>query len=476
MKRTLDISNAENQIDFTLILESQDHLQCYCALGVINTGFSPVPRTIRDFIANPKNNGYRSLHVRINYLGQSFLIKIRTPEMDHWAQYGILAEWDAQKPLSDEHWQEASELLRQIGEYGGAGRQRKALIRLSEAEEIFAYTPKGDIHYLPKGSIVLDFAYKIHSELGDHCEGAYVNGEWASPMHRLKDGDIVEIITTDESLDVQPEYEEMCKTPKARTAINKRLQQRRLRHAEEIGRQIILQEVSRHELAADVLESENTHYILEFLNLKDLTDLYVRLGQDLLSPHLVLYYLESPRQSRTRAQSYDSPASTPFERNSILINELDKAVHKFARCCNPLPGQGQVVATLSERGATFHHAGCRGLLDRHDLQPQQLVDVIWNKNASWRNAAVFQFHVIGESPASVVPLLASVRPHTQILSIEFAIDRHEHPMTRISVRFRNFGDADDIFNLLPPGKTVIEDYGREGGARTVQLERSSLPI
>jgi GTP pyrophosphokinase len=214
---------------------------------------------------------------------------------------------------------------------------------------------------------------------------------------------------------------------------------------------------------------------LEFLNLKDLTDLYVRLGQDLLSPHLVLYYLESPRQARTRTQSHDSPASPSFERNSIIIDELDKAVHKSARCCNPLPGQNQVVATLSERGATFHDACCRGLLDRHDLQPQQLLDVTWNKDASWRSAAVFQFHVIGESPTSLVPLLARISPTTQILSMEFAIDRHEHPMTRISVRLKNFGDADDIFNLLPSGKTVIEDYGREGGARTVRRERSSLP-
>jgi len=97
------------------------------------------------------------------------------------AIYGILSEWAEHRQIADDHWQEISELLRSIGEYGGAGPQRKALIRSSESEDIFAYTPKGDIHYFPKGSVLLDFAYKIHSELGEYCQGALVNEKRVGP-------------------------------------------------------------------------------------------------------------------------------------------------------------------------------------------------------------------------------------------------------------------------------------------------------
>ncbi|HBZ54766.1 MAG TPA: bifunctional (p)ppGpp synthetase/guanosine-3',5'-bis(diphosphate) 3'-pyrophosphohydrolase, partial [Syntrophobacteraceae bacterium] len=209
LKRTLSLYNAENRVDFAIILETDDILTCYHTLGIVSSSFPPVPRTLRDFIANPKANGYQSLHVRCHFKGQNYLIKIRTPEMDRRAVFGILSDWDSQKQLGDEHWQEISELLRNIGEYMGAGRQRKALLRLSEAEDVFAYTPAGDIHYFPKGAVVLDFAYKIHSELGEYCQGALVNESRVGPSQVLRDGDVVQIIKATIPLEVDLSMEEV---------------------------------------------------------------------------------------------------------------------------------------------------------------------------------------------------------------------------------------------------------------------------
>jgi GTP pyrophosphokinase len=462
LKRTLDLTNAENHVDFTIILQTEDVLKCYLAMGIINTAFPPTPRTIRDFIATPKTNGYKSLHVRIHVGGTNYLIKIRTPEMDQWATYGILREWDVQKPISDEHWQEISELLRTIGEYGGAAPQRKALIRLSESEEIYTYTPKGDIYYLPKGSIVLDFAYRIHSELGDHCEGAMVNNEWVPPTSRLKDGDFVEIITSPEPPDIDLDLEELCKTPKARTAINKRLQQKRRHHAREVGQQILEQELKRHGLPAEILEGESTRLILEFLSMKDISELFVRLGQDLLSPHLVLYYLGTPPHDRDRSSSqHETIASLPYEHNLLCVAEPDKAIHKFARCCNPYPGQRNVVATLSERGITFHHKDCKDLHLRHDLEPQQLLDVKWSEGVSWKHPLMFHLHVFQETLVSLASSLASLPPGSYIHRMESALDKHNQHMLRMSVRFRAFKEARIFFESLPSDRITIEDYGRE---------------
>lgn len=460
LKRTLDLSNAENHVDFAIIIQSDNLLDCYAALGIVNTTFSPIPRSLRDFIANPKNNGYRSLHVRIHETGQNYLIKIRTPDMDEWAMYGILREWNAQKPLSDEHWQEVSELLRSIGEYGGAGSQRRDLIRLSETEEIFVHSPKGDIYYLPKGSIVLDFAYRIHSELGDFCAGAMVNFEWAEPTRVLADGDVVEIINSPEPLDVDPDLETACKTPKARTAINRHLQQKRRRYAQDVGRQIVLQELNRHGIAPDTLEGESVGLMLELLNLKDLSELYARVGQDLLSPHLVLYYIEAPSRDRSLLDPNQHRKESAFDPNVVVVGELDKGVHKFARCCYPYPGQSRVVATLSERGMTFHHMDCGDLIQRHDLEPQRLVSIKWSQTEKWSHSLVFSLLALDETLEEVIQLLAQPGPRFQVLSLTALQDKHDQPCVRLQVELHSFSEAAELFNRLEAVQIVIEAYGR----------------
>jgi len=465
IKRTLEITNTENSIDFVVLLHSEDIVNCYTALGIVNTTFSPIPRSLRDFIATPKNTGYRSLHVRIHFEGQNYLIKIRTPSMDEWASFGILTEWDSQKPLSDEHWREISELLRTIGEYEGAGPKRKALIRLSEAEEIFVYSPKGDIYYLPKESIVLDFAYRVHSEFGDHCSGAILNNEWVPLTHTLKDGDSVEILTSPEPIEVDPDLENLCKTPKSRTAINKRLHLERQNYAQEVGREILLQEFRRNGLPDDLLYGEDMQLVMEFLNIKDLADLFTRVGQDRTSPGVILYYLKAPLSGVDDLAGLEPARSFPLERNKLCISELDKAIHKFARCCNPYPGQEGMVAILSERGITFHRGDCTDLLQKHDLAPQELLDVIWNKDKVWRHPLTFHVHVLMETIQSLLPALARAPSSVTVQSVEGRTDKHDQPMMGLVVQLRDFSEAQRFFACLPRYRTSIEDYGRRGGPR-----------
>lgn len=465
-KRTLDPAFPENHVDFAIILRSDDKLACYTALGIVCVTFPPIPRSLRDFISSPKVNGYRSLHVRCHIKGQNYLIKIRTPEMDQWAAYGILAEWNSKQPLSDDYWHDVSDLLRSIGEYGGAGSQRKALIRLSEAEEIFIYSPKGDIYHLPKGSIVLDFAYKIHSDIGDHCEGAWINNEWAPPTHLLKDGDTVQIITVAEPLDIDPDVEELCRTPKARTAINRHLQRKRIEYAREVGRQILLQEFSRHGLPPESLHGENINFILEFLNIKDLSDLFTRIGQDLLSPHLFLYYFESPAAGR-RPPPEGETLLPEHPKNVIRVSALDKGIHKFARCCNPCPCQEGVVATLSERGATFHLQDCNDLSKRHALETQRLLSVEWDKTATWPHPLVFHLDICQVRLSSLLPALGCVPAGIAIQSIQDTLNRHDQPVVRLVASLRGFLEAESLFSLLPADRTVIDYYGREGSMKRV---------
>ncbi|MGA2732526.1 MAG: HD domain-containing protein [Syntrophobacteraceae bacterium] len=464
IKRILDPDYPENYVDFAIILHTDEITDCYKMLGLVNNNLAAIPRSLRDFIANPKPNGYRSLHTRVHLSGNNYLVKIRTLEMENWAKGGILRAWESQKGLTDEHWQEISELLRDIGEYGGAATHRKAMIRLSEADEIYTYSPAGDIYYLPKGSTVLDFAYRIHSELGDKCEGALVNGAWTPITGRLKDGDTVEVLTSSEPMDVDPDLEALCKTPKARTAINRRLHQKRLRFAQQAGKDILLQEIVRHKLSSSVLEGENFRLILEILNLKDLQELYLQIGQDLLTPQLVLYYLEGHRSDESRKQG---EAEGPGQ-NTLSVSGLDKAVFKFARCCNPLPGQDHVLATLSERGVTFHHRDCQDLHERHSLLVQQMLQVHWDLSVPWRHPLAFQVQVLECGIRDLLPVLAGMPEAVRIQRITSGPDKHDRQFVSLSVIFHNFAEARRFFSQLPGEKTMVEDFGREGGPRTQQ--------
>ncbi|MGA2403315.1 MAG: TGS domain-containing protein, partial [Syntrophobacteraceae bacterium] len=470
LKRTLDPVYPENYIDFAIILHTEDIVACYKVLGLVNNTLAAIPKSLRDFIANPKANGYRSLHTRIHLSGSNYLVKIRTVEMEKWANGEILRAWESQKGLTDEHWQEISELLRDIGEYGGAATHRKALIRLSEAEEIYTYSPAGDIYYLPKASIVLDFAYRIHSELGDNCEGALVNGSWTPITGRLKDGDTVEILTSSEPLDVDTDLETLCKTPKARTAINRRLHQKRLKFAQQAGRDILLQEIVRHKLSSSVLEGENIRLILEILNLKDLHELYVHIGQDIVSPQLVLYYLEGHRPDESRKQG----EAEGLAQNTLSVSGLDKAVFKFARCCNPLPGQDNVLATLSERGVTFHHRDCQDLHHRHSLLVQQMLQVHWDLGAPWRHPLVFRIQVLERGIRGLLRALAGMPEAIGIQRIDSGLNRHNQEFVAVSVTLHNFFEARKFFSQLPNEKTIVEDFGREGGRRTEDGENTQL--
>ena len=457
LKRSLDPAFPENFVDFAVVLHSDEITDCYKVLGLVNNNLVAIPKSLRDFIANPKANGYRSLHTRVHLSGNNYLIKIRNLEMENLAGGGALRAWESQEGLSNEHWQEISELLRYIGEYEGAATHRKDLIRLSESEEIYTYSPAGDIYYLPKSSIVLDFAYRIHSEIGDSCEGALVNGAWTPITGQLKDGDTVEILTSSEQMDVDTELEALCKTPKARTAINRRLHQKRLMFARQAGMDILLQEIARHKFSASVLEGESMRLILEVLNVKDLQELYLKIGQDLVSPQAVLYYLESHRADEARKQE----SAEGQGRNTLTVSGLDKAVFKFARCCNPLPGQDHVLATLSERGVTFHHRDCRDLHERHSLLMQQMLLVNWDLAVPWRHPLVLHIQILDSSIRDLLGVLSSMPDDVLILQVTGGLDRHNREFVSLSVVFHNFAETREFFSRMPAEKTVVEDFVRE---------------
>ncbi|MFC1858428.1 HD domain-containing protein [Thermodesulfobacteriota bacterium] len=463
IKRTLDLGNAENRIDFTIVLDTLSPLDCYSVLGLatMNPMLIHVPNSIHDYIAMPKNNGYQSLHVRVKYKGTEYLLKIRTREMDQFANYGILHQWDMNRPLSDKYWLEISDLMRSLGEYGGTAPKRKDLIRLAGSEEIFVFTPKGDIHYFPRGSIVLDFAYKIHSNLGDNCESAFINGKWAPITQPLEEGDTVEIVTSAVLLEVNSDLEELCKTPKARTAVNRHRQKKLNIYAEKIGKEVMSQEIRKHGFTEKILEGETIALIQEIFNIKNLSQMFVRIGQDKLSPKAVLYYFDKPKLQHPEKtdQSDISPPLPDEERNFIVMEEIEKGIHKFSQCCKPYPGQEGVVAALSERGVAFHQANCPKFSDQDDFDQQKLLNVRWNTQFHWERPLEFDLCIVGESLSSIFPVMAQIPYSIRIHRLEDD-GKDDVSIVRLELSLKNFRESQSFFKHFEEGSVIIEDYRR----------------
>jgi len=452
VKRTLEVGNTENQVDFTVTLETDNYLDCYTVLGMVANLFPPVPRTIREFIATPKANGYQSIHIRISINAKEFLIKIRTEEMATAARQGVLSQYDINQSVGDRYAQEISALFKDIGEYGGPAHQRKDLIRLAESNEIFILTPKGDVHYLPRGSIVLDFAYKIHSNLGDYCRGAVINGELQPLTERLKDGDKVEILTYTDPIDADPDLERRCQSPRAKSAVNKSLQKQRRGYAQHIGKGIFIHELQRAGMTEAFLESEALRLFLEFKNIESLASMFTRIGQDLLSPQEILYYADIPGQERPGSERQPS---------SIRIPDLKRGIHKFSNCCRPYPGQDSIVAALSERGVAFHQKTCRNLAARHGLGPEELPRVEWDFDSQWLTALKFDVRVRGKALADSIMLLSLIPAGMEILQIENTNTRRNIPDTLITLKLKNFSEARNFFACFKTASIAIKGYGRE---------------
>jgi GTP diphosphokinase / guanosine-3',5'-bis(diphosphate) 3'-diphosphatase len=457
LRQTIDLNNAENLVDFTVVLDTVDPLACYSILGRINQNLKPVPKSIRDIIANPKPNGYQSLHVRINQQGRDYLIKIRTREMDLNANSGMRYQWDTVH-IQESYWGEISDLLRNIGEYGGDGSQRKDLIQLSDTAEVFAYTPDGDIHYFPRGSIVIDFAYKIHSDLGDNCDGALINGRRVSPLSELKDGDTVKILQSDSPLEVDSDLEKRCMTPKARSALNRLLQKRRQNYAKKIGKEILLQEITRHGLSQDVLKDETMSLILNFLHIRDLSQMFIRIGQDTLASKLILYYFDQLPEikSGTRSKAHNLEF-----RNHLFVSEIEKAVHKFSNCCKPYPGQAHVVAALSERGVAFHCHTCKNLSKSNISGSQQFLDVMWDLSREWPYPILFSLRARGLSLQEFITLISKSTSHFQLHRIEKGPIRQSISSLFITLSLQSFEEALSFFQSFSPGMISVKSFSRK---------------
>jgi guanosine-3',5'-bis(diphosphate) 3'-pyrophosphohydrolase len=355
----------DHPMEFIILVD--DIESCYRVLGLVNQKYPPIPRTIRDFIANPKPTGYQGLHARANIKGRNYLFKIRTPEMARNAQKGIIKAWSEHKPAG-----QFEKTLREMFDLLGTeeGLSPREMIAASGKKEIYTYTPKGDTILLPLQSIVLDFAFQVHTDVGKRCIAAIIKRERVEPDHVLKDGDQVKIVLQEKPVLFEPSLQELCKTPRARSGLAKGFRVRRQELAVKIGRVILEQECQRYGLALkDLLKYEGE--MLSQLSMESLEQLFLNVGvagitfRDLR--HKIMHLL--PEDIAVR-----KPSGRGL--NKISLNTLDPAVIKFSACCKPTPSEKDLIGILNERGISVHQKACEKFRSLK-VRREDVVEVSW---------------------------------------------------------------------------------------------------
>jgi GTP pyrophosphokinase len=418
--------------------------ECYETLGVIHSQWRPVPGRFKDYIALPKPNMYQSLHTSvIGPYGERIEIQIRSHEMHRIAEEGVAAHWRYKDgaDLQGSNMQRFS-WLRQLLEWQQNLQDPQEFLHSLKEDlfttEIYAFTPNGDLLNFPKGSTVIDFAYRIHSDIGHHCSGARVNGQLVSLKYILRSGDTVEIITTPQQVPAR-DWLKLVKTPRAKSKIRDWLKTQQREKSVALGREILESDLHRYELDYPTLRKEGQiEAVTKELGLKDEEALLAALGYGRITSRNVLAKLVAPERLDGGQKKKEGSLERLFRMVSgqkqalgIRTKGVEDVLVRFALCCHPLPGEHIVGFITRGRGVTVHTVGCPTVLES---DPHRKIEVSWEES--------------GQPPRAVKIEVTCVDQPGLLAAISSAITSAEANIARAQVRTFSDQKALNTFDVM----------------------------
>ena len=370
---------------------------CYGVLGIIHEMWKPMPGRFKDYIAMPKSNGYQSLHTTVMTRGYPLEIQIRTFAMHQVSEYGFAAHWK---------YKEAGKSIGAAGEYDKKFSWLRQMVNLQQelsdpreyvealkvdvfSDEVFVFTPRGDVIDLPKGSIPLDFAYRIHTEVGNHCVGAKVNGRLVPLEYKLKNGDIVSIITNQANNGPSRDWLNIVASSETRNKIRSWFKKARREENIARGAELIEKEAKRlgYEPKA-LLKDDRLNEVAQKLKLSSEDDLLASLGYGGITTHGIMSKLielhkqelqetTSPDISKLLSELKPSQGTVKKSSHGILVEGEGGLLVRLARCCNPIPGDPIVGYITRGRGVSVHRADCPNVLNDVDSLAR-VIEVDWD--------------------------------------------------------------------------------------------------
>ncbi len=353
--------------------------ECYAALGIVHSLWSPVHRAIDDYIAMPKGNGYQSLHTAVvGPEGRSFEVQIRTQQMHEYAEYGVAAHWaykEGQQLSAAAAAEDRFTLLRRLLEWESASLESACLPTDLFTDQVFVFTPKSEVVDLPVGATPLDFAYRVHTMLGHRCRGARVNDQIAPLTYKLRTGDRVEILTQREPSPrrdwMNPGHGYLL-TASARAKVRTWFRKQGREEALEAGRELLSAELAR----AGVSEVDLSA-IAQALHYRTLDDLILAVGYGERRPKSVVEAALRAAAAAAPPPPPSSPAAAPSPPRGVVLDGVEDIWGKRAQCCRPMPGEPVLGFISRGRGLVLHRRDCPQL--RAAQEPERVVEVDWGR-------------------------------------------------------------------------------------------------
>lgn len=454
--------------DLTAIRVIVDTIKdCYGVLGVVHTLWKPVPGRFKDYIAMPKINMYQSLHTTvIGPQGEPLEIQIRTWEMHRTAEYGIAAHWRYKEGSKDsDEFDKKLLWLRQLLEWQHDLRDAREFMETLKidlfADEVFVFTPRGDVIDLPAGSCPIDFAYRIHTDIGHRCIGAKVNGHLVPLDYKLQNGDIVEIVTSKLAAGPSRDWLKLVRTPQAKAKIRQWFKKERKEESVARGRETLEKEIRKlgyepHELLADgPLEA-----VLERLSFSTTEDLLASVGYGGLSVNQVITRLrEEYRRLNPEIEAQMAvpdlkprPQTTDVSRG-VKVKGVDNLLIRLSHCCNPVPGDPIIGYITRGRGVSVHRVNCPNVAFLSD--PERLIEVGWDQDQAASFAADVELAAMDrpELLSDVMNVLSDMR--TRISAVNARTTRDMIAIISLRLEIRNLEELKAIINRLSSIRDVF---------------------
>jgi GTP pyrophosphokinase len=375
------VARIYDRLGVRIILD--DIKDCYAALGVVHALWRPIPGEFDDYVANPKTSGYQSLHTAVVYEGEPLEIQIRTTQMHHEAEHGIAAHWKYKEGKGAEREVEQKlSWLRQLLDWHSELQDARDFVQSVKLDlfqnEVFVFTPKGDVVDLPAGATPLDFAYRIHTDLGHRTVGAKVNGRLVPLSHQIHTGDIVEIVTSKTAAGPSRDWLNFVVTSNARTKIKQWFKKEAREENVAHGKELLEKELRRVGGVA-LMKPEKLKEIAPSFNLVGDEDLLAAIGNSDLSLLQVVQALRgeaAPEQAVQPAPPPSAAPPKPMPSHGVRVRGADNVLMKFSRCCTPLPGDRIIGYVTHGRGVTIHRFDCPNAR-YFRTHPERLIDVEW---------------------------------------------------------------------------------------------------
>lgn len=472
--KDLELNEIFDLIAVRVIVENVK--DCYGTLGIIHTLWKPIPGRFKDYIAMPKPNMYQSLHTTVmGFDAEPFEIQIRTFEMHRIAEYGIAAHWkykeggksvgkDLEKRLT---W------LRQILEWQTEVRDTKEFMETLKidvfADVVFVFTPKGDVIELPAGSVPIDFAYRIHSDVGHRCIGAKVNGRIVTLDYVLKNGDIVDVLTSKQANGPSRDWLKIVKTSQAKNRIRHWFKKEKRDENIHRGRELLEKEFKKQGLdSGELLKAEKFAEIVKRFSMSAADDLLAAIGEGAVSPLQIITKLKDDiiKQKKLGDDTLfpDYPVETKKGQNygksqqGVRVRGVDDVMIRFAHCCNPLPGDPIIGYITRGRGVSVHRTDCSNAA-HHIIEEQgRIVDVTWDENEQSTYQVEIEVIALDRSRLTTDIMNTIADMKVQINAVRARATRNDQATVNLKIEIRSLSHLEHVMEKIKRLKGIIDVF------------------